>query len=65
MWAQEEAYNYGAWSFVRERLEGLVPELGFQELVYAGRPAAAAPATGYGARHGQEQAQLIADALGV
>lgn len=65
VWAQEEAYNYGAWSFVRERLEGLVPELGFQELVYAGRPAAAAPATGYGARHGQEQAQLIADALGV
>ena len=66
VWAQEEPKNNGAWFFVENLLECCLAEAGFKTLRprYAGRAAAASPATGLAKRHAAEQAALIADALG-
>ena len=56
-WAQEEPANMGAWTFVRERLQGAL--LPGQKLAYAGRPASASPAVGSLRVHKREQAALI------
>ena len=66
VWAQEEPKNNGAWSFVEECLETCLAEAGHgvRRPRYAGRAAAASPATGLAKRHAAEQAALIADALG-
>ena len=66
VWAQEEPKNNGAWTFVEPYLEQCLAEAGFGALRprYAGRAAAASPATGLAKRHVAEQAALIADALG-
>jgi 2-oxoglutarate dehydrogenase E1 component len=61
VWCQEEPQNQGAWYQVRHRLQaGLLPG---QELLYAGREGAAAPATGFHALHLREQENLVAAAL--
>jgi 2-oxoglutarate dehydrogenase E1 component len=61
VWCQEEPQNQGAWYQVRHRLQaGLLPG---QELLYAGREGAAAPATGIHALHLREQENLVAAAL--
>jgi 2-oxoglutarate dehydrogenase E1 component len=44
VWVQEEPANMGAWTFVRERVQALLPPKA--KLAYAGRPAAASPAVG-------------------
>ncbi len=59
IWAQEEPRNMGAWSFVQARFL----EMG-RPLAYAGRPAAASPATGTHSRHLEEQAGVVFRALG-
>jgi 2-oxoglutarate dehydrogenase E1 component len=66
VWAQEEPKNNGAWFFVESLLEASLAEAGFAGLrpQYAGRDAAASPATGLAKRHAAEQAALIAGALG-
>jgi 2-oxoglutarate dehydrogenase E1 component len=66
IWAQEEPKNNGAWTFVEPLLESCLAEAGFDQLrpQYAGRDAAASPATGLAKRHAAEQAALIAAALG-
>ena len=66
IWAQEEPKNNGAWTFVEPLLETCLAEAGFGHLrpQYAGRDAAASPATGLAKRHAAEQAALIAAALG-
>jgi 2-oxoglutarate dehydrogenase E1 component len=66
VWAQEEPKNNGAWQFVEDVLEGCLTEAGFKGMraQYAGRDAAASPATGLAKRHAAEQAALIAAALG-
>ena len=66
VWAQEEPRNNGAWFFVEDLLEGCLAEAGFKGMraQYAGRDAAASPATGLAKRHATEQAALIAAALG-
>ncbi|KAI8811662.1 thiamine diphosphate-binding protein [Cladochytrium replicatum] len=56
-WVQEEPQNMGAWSFVAQRLEALLPE--GTKLEYVGRVPSAAPATGVSSRHKVEQAKLI------
>ena len=59
VWCQEEPWNMGAWTFLMPRLEevfGRRPE-------YAGREPAASPATGFLARHKEEQAALVQQAL--
>jgi 2-oxoglutarate dehydrogenase E1 component len=61
VWCQEEPQNQGAWYQIRHRLQaGLRPG---QELLYAGRASAAAPATGLHALHQREQDGLVAAAL--
>lgn len=61
VWCQEEPQNQGAWDTI---VPFILPVLGNnQALNYAGRAAAASPASGYHSVHEQEQAALIAQAL--
>jgi 2-oxoglutarate dehydrogenase E1 component len=66
VWAQEEPKNNGAWSFVEPLIEQCLGDAGARPRrpIYAGRSAAASPATGLAKRHATEQAALIAAALG-
>ena len=65
VWAQEEPRNNGSWFFVEPFLEDCLKQSGHNlRPRYAGRPAAASPATGLAKRHAREQADLIGDALG-
>jgi 2-oxoglutarate dehydrogenase E1 component len=66
VWTQEEPRNNGAWFFVESLIEECLGQAGFKNMrpVYAGRAAAASPATGLAKRHASEQANLIAAALG-
>ena len=66
IWAQEEPKNNGAWFFVEDLLEQVLTDSGHGGMrpQYAGRDAAASPATGLARRHAAEQAALIAAALG-
>jgi 2-oxoglutarate dehydrogenase E1 component len=61
VWAQEEPKNMGGWTFVRERLENLLPHC--ERPIYVGRSASASPATGSFTIHQAEQAQLVLQAL--
>ena len=60
-WAQEDAMNYGAWNYVRHRLENTVRSLsGLNHPVpYIGRSPSAAPATGLVELHKQEVDELL------
>ena len=61
VWCQEEPQNQGAWYQIRHRLQE--PLKGNQELLYAGRRPAAAPATGILQQHVLEQHGLVKAAL--
>jgi len=65
VWCQEEPRNMGAWTHIREPLEAMLRGLGrsHDDLSYAGRAGAAAPATGLLSKHNKEQAQLVDEAL--
>ena len=65
VWCQEEPENMGAWSFVDRKLEDVLVELAgaCTRPVYAGRKAAASPATGNFRRHQKEQSALVDRAL--
>jgi len=63
VWCQEEPENQGAWYQIRHRLQE--PLNRRQNLVYAGRAASAAPATGYARQHQIEEQALVEDALGL
>ena len=67
VWAQEEPRNNGAWFFVNELIEEALTDAGKKGMRprYAGRAAAASPATGLMSRHQTEQSALVADALGL
>ncbi len=67
VWAQEEPSNMGAWTFVNDRLEHVISDIGAKQTrpIYVGRPAAASPATGSNKRHRIEQATLVDEALTV
>ncbi|HEY2323976.1 MAG TPA: multifunctional oxoglutarate decarboxylase/oxoglutarate dehydrogenase thiamine pyrophosphate-binding subunit/dihydrolipoyllysine-residue succinyltransferase subunit [Thermoanaerobaculia bacterium] len=62
VWVQDEPRNMGAWPFLRDRLAELLGPN--QTLRYAGRPTAAAPATGSHHRHEEQQRALVQQALG-
>lgn len=66
IWCQEEPRNMGAWFFVEPYIEQALTDAGKAPMRarYAGRKAAASPATGLAKRHLAEQGALIADALG-
>ena len=63
VWCQEEPQNQGAWYQIRHRL--LEPLQDRQQLYYAGRAGAAAPASGIFKIHLQQQQALVEAALGI
>ncbi len=67
VWCQEEPRNMGAWTFVSDFIEEVVDEMKFEhpEIRYAGRSAAASPATGLASNHEREQSALVEEALTV
>ncbi|MCZ8369167.1 MAG: 2-oxoglutarate dehydrogenase E1 component [Porphyrobacter sp.] len=67
VWCQEEPRNNGAWFFVNERIEESLTAAGHSGMrpTYAGRDAAASPATGLASRHKAQQEALVAAALGL
>ena len=65
VWCQEEPMNMGSWSFIDPLIEETLKEVGgkVKRPAYAGRKAAASPATGLMDRHKKEQAGLVDQAL--
>jgi 2-oxoglutarate dehydrogenase E1 component len=61
LWCQEEPQNQGAWFQIRHRLQA--PLGSNRELLYAGRAASAAPATGIALLHEQQQSSLVKAAI--
>jgi 2-oxoglutarate dehydrogenase E1 component len=61
VWCQEEPQNQGGWYQIRHRLQ--LPLGSKDELLYAGRAGAAAPATGIPVLHEQQQKNLVKAAL--
>jgi 2-oxoglutarate dehydrogenase E1 component len=62
VWCQEEPQNQGAWYQIRHRLQE--PLSAEHDLLYAGRPGAAAPASGHYQLHVKQQQVLVEAALG-
>ena len=63
VWCQEEPQNQGAWYQIRHRLQAPLTEK--QQLSYAGRPDAAAPASGIFGLHSMKQNNLLFSALSI
>jgi 2-oxoglutarate dehydrogenase E1 component len=65
VWCQEEPANQGPLTFVDRRIEFVLQEIGgkAKRASYAGRRAAASPATGLYKTHNAEQALLVEQAL--
>ena len=63
VWCQEEPQNQGAWYQIRHRLQEKLKDN--QQLYYAGRPGAAAPASGIFKIHLQQQQALVDAALDI
>ncbi len=61
IWLQEEPENQGAWRQIRHELAALKINTPYWQ--YAGRPAVAAPATGYGRVHKQQIDEFLAAAF--
>jgi 2-oxoglutarate dehydrogenase E1 component len=67
VWCQEEPRNQGAWSFMEPNIEWVLTRIKAKHTrpTYAGRAAAASPATGLASKHKAEQAALVDEALTV
>ena len=63
VWCQEEPQNQGAWYQIRHRLQAPLTEEHY--LSYAGRPDAAAPASGIFGLHALKQKTLLSNALSI
>ena len=63
VWCQEEPRNQGAWYWLVSR-QHLVNVLGKRKLLLVSRPAAAAPAVGYYAKHNAQQKAVMENAFG-
>jgi len=61
VWCQEEPQNQGAWYQIRHRLAEPLSDR--HDLYYAGRPGAAAPASGIYALHARQQEAFVSAAL--
>jgi 2-oxoglutarate dehydrogenase E1 component len=66
VWCQEEPRNMGAWFFVDTFIGWVLEQIGhkYRHTRYAGRPAAAATATGLMSKHLAQLKQLLDEALG-
>jgi 2-oxoglutarate dehydrogenase E1 component len=62
-WCQEEPQNQGAWYATRHKFEELIGA--GNKLIFTGREPLSAPAVGYASVHVQQQARLVAQALGL
>ena len=67
IWCQEEPKNQGGWTFVEPNIEWILGRIDAvnKRPTYAGRAAAASPATGLASSHKQQQEALVNDALGI
>jgi 2-oxoglutarate dehydrogenase E1 component len=67
VWCQEEPKNMGAWSFIESYLEWVLGQAGtkVKRARYAGRPAAAATATGLMSKHLAQLKAFLDDAFRV
>ncbi len=67
VWCQEEPKNQGAWTYIEPNLEWVLTRIKAKHSrpVYAGRAAAASPATGLASQHKAQQAALVNDALNI
>ena len=65
VWCQEEPKNQGGWTFMEPNIEWVLTRIKARHTrpSYAGRPAAASPATGLASQHKAQQAALLNDAL--
>jgi 2-oxoglutarate dehydrogenase E1 component len=65
VWCQEEPKNQGPWSFIEPNIEWVLSRIDAKHSrpSYAGRAAAASPATGLASQHKAQQEALIDDAL--
>lgn len=66
VWCQEEPKNYGAFSYMRPRLNSLLNKFGLSskiEVKYSGRNANSSPATGFHKVHDEEQEELVKGAF--
>ncbi|MCK0142735.1 2-oxoglutarate dehydrogenase E1 component [Aliiroseovarius sp. F20344] len=65
VWCQEEPKNQGSWTFVEPNIEWVLTRIGAKHTrpIYAGRPAAASPATGLASAHKAQQEALVDAAL--
>jgi 2-oxoglutarate dehydrogenase E1 component len=61
VWVQEEPWNQGAWSFVRERLNQVLPR--GARIRYVGRPESASTATGSYRQHEEETTEFVQEAF--
>jgi 2-oxoglutarate dehydrogenase E1 component len=66
VWCQEEPKNMGAWAFIDPYLEWVLGHIDakHKRVRYAGRPAAASPATGLMSKHLAQLEAFLEDALG-
>jgi 2-oxoglutarate dehydrogenase E1 component len=66
VWCQEEPRNMGAWFFVDVFLTWVLNQIGaaYKQTRYAGRPAAAATATGLMSKHLAQLKEFLDEALG-
>ncbi|MDJ0612618.1 MAG: 2-oxoglutarate dehydrogenase E1 component [Rhizobiaceae bacterium] len=66
VWCQEEPKNMGSWGFIEPYLEWVFAHIDAKNprARYAGRPAAASPATGLMSKHLAELESFLEDALG-
>lgn len=66
VWCQEEPRNMGAWFFVEPFMEWILTQIQAKNRIprYAGRPAAAATATGLMAKHLAQLKAFLEEALG-
>ncbi|MEL7104402.1 MAG: 2-oxoglutarate dehydrogenase E1 component [Pseudomonadota bacterium] len=65
VWCQEEPKNQGGWTFMDPNIEWVLTRIGAKHTraKYAGRNAAASPATGLASAHKAQQAALVDQAL--
>lgn len=60
VWVSEEPVNYGAWAFILQHVESLLPSA---TLWYVGRARSASPAVGSKRAHDAQQAAIVSQAL--
>jgi 2-oxoglutarate dehydrogenase E1 component len=61
VWCQEEPWNMGAWLFVQDRIERVLPE--GRGIRYVGRREAASPAAGSFRVHEDQQSEFVREAF--